>query len=83
VEGVAKDFSKQLPWGGGLLAVGRVTLCLDWFAVLWRGWLKIVQNNPQGGITISMTMTMSPCITVTMALTLTLTLTMTMTMTRT
>jgi hypothetical protein len=23
--------------------------CLGWFALLWRGWLKIIQNNSQGG----------------------------------
>ena len=49
MEGVAKTFSKQLPRSGGLAAVGRVALCLDWFTLLWRGWLKIFQNSSQGG----------------------------------
>ncbi len=32
-----------------LASVGRVALCLVWFALLWRGWLKMFQNNFQGG----------------------------------
>ena len=30
-------FFKQLPRSGGLAAVGRVAVCLDWFTLLWRG----------------------------------------------
>jgi hypothetical protein len=49
VEGVAKDLSKQLPMGvGALLRCIGLPFCLGWVALLWKGWLKIIQNNSQG-----------------------------------
>ncbi len=34
---------------GALLRWVGVPFCLDWFTLLWRGWLKIFKNNSQGG----------------------------------
>jgi hypothetical protein len=34
---------------GALLRRIGLLFCLGWFALLWRRWLKIIQNNSQGG----------------------------------
>jgi hypothetical protein len=34
----------------GIIIIIELTMtCLGWFALLWRRWLKIIQNNPQVG----------------------------------
>jgi hypothetical protein len=35
--GWLKNFQNNSQGGGGLAAVGRDALCLDWFTLLWRG----------------------------------------------